>query len=1040
MLLKILGPPELVANGAPVQLGGARQRVVLAVLALNANRVASVDQLVRAIWGTTPPTSARNQIQVCVSALRKLCDGTGLRIRTQPPGYLLEVPDGELDSMMFDQLVTVARAHAAEQRFAAAARDLTGALALWRGPALAGVPGDVVRLGAALFEERRMSALEERIRIELRLGRHGEAVAELRALVAQEPLRERLHQFLMLALYRCGRQAEALEAGRRARTLLVEEIGVEPGHELQDMATAILNRDPSLDLPQVDTSEQAAPAGGNADQPARVPAVAPLVPRQLPASMADFTGRRELLDQIKLALTEQASTTASAYAVRIVAVSGRGGVGKSSVVVQAAHELASAFPDGHLYAAAQSVDSDNTGKVLVRFLRALGVHGTSLPDDQSERVELYRSLLADKKVLIVLDGVTGEAEVLPLLPGTPTCAVLTTSRARLSGLPGAQLIDIEVLDVDMSVELIARMTGPDRVNAEPEASRELARLCYGLPLALRIAGARLMSRPDWRLGELVRRLRDETRRLDELAHHGLELRSSIGLSYGGLPDTAQRLFRLLGLIESAEFGVWAAAAFLDCGFDQADDVINNLIDSRLLEIVDYPAKGFRSYQLHDLVRVYAREQLAATESADQRRAALSRYCGAWLSLVEQSHRKEYGGDFTILHGTAPRWWLPDGPDSDLGDPTALLSELSQSALLTVVHQAAAEHMDELCWDLALSAVTLFETRGYFDEWSESARVALAATRHRGNRRGEAAMQYSLGSLYLAQKKPDQAESFLSAALRMFQALDDTHGCALVQRNLAHVDWLRGNTDVMLARYAEALAMSRAVGDLIAEAHILTNLARYHIGVDDHDQAKQLLDEAFAIGRELRCARVEAQVTYRFAELHLSVDDISSAREALHRTLRIVRDLGDRIGEAYTLYTLGVVRHREGRLDNARTTLSHALTLATQLGERWIEAQALYSLGEVELARRDTATAAGRLVAARSLFSELGAVLWQARSLVLLSEAHAALGDDTASHFEALQAAQLLATVDSGESTVWLARLRGSRTGLVATTSSDGLDR
>lgn len=656
MLLKILGPLELVANGNPVPLGGPRQRAVMAVLALNANRVTSVDQLVHATWGSAPPASARGQIQVCISALRKLCDSTGLQIRTQPPGYRLEVPDGELDSMVFNQLVAFARAHAAEEQFAAAARDLTGALALWRGPALAGVPGDVVRHEAALLEERRLSALEEQVRIDLRLGRHEKVVTDLRALIAQEPLRERLHEFLMLALYRCGRQADALEAGRQARALLIEEIGVEPGQDLQDMATAILNRHPNLDLQPVEAPAPVAAAEEDSSRPVQVPVDQPAVPRQLPASMADFTGREALLERIRHELTEQPGTGGSAYAVRIVAVSGRGGAGKSSIAVRAAQELTSAFPDGHLYAAFQSSDSDDTGKVLVRFLRGLGVQGRSLPDDRSERVELYRTLLAGKRVLIVLDGVLDEADVLPLLPGAPSCAVITTSRARLSSLPGAHLIDIDVLDVDTSVELLAKMVGADRVNAEPAAGRELAGLCDGLPLALRIAGARLVSRPDWRLDDLVRRLRNETRRLDELAHRGLELRSSIELSYRALPDPAQRLFRLLGLLEAADFSTWAAAALLDCGYDQAEHVINDLIHSRMLEIVEYPTGGLRSYRLHDLVRVYARERLAA-EPADQHRAALVRYCGAWLSLAEQCHQKAYGGDFTILHGTAPRYPL-----------------------------------------------------------------------------------------------------------------------------------------------------------------------------------------------------------------------------------------------------------------------------------------------------------------------------------------------------------------------------------------------
>ncbi|HCT78889.1 MAG TPA: SARP family transcriptional regulator, partial [Micromonosporaceae bacterium] len=898
MELRLLGPPELVSDGRSLDLGGPRQRIVLCMLALNANRVAPMEQLLDAVWSESPPTTARGSIQIAISALRKLLTDAGRpdTIKTRVPGYQLDVHPGELDIEQFHTLRVSGRVHAEADRLTEAAVDVRAALALWRGPALAGVPSELLQREAILLADHRRAAVEDRIRLDLALGRHDEISGELAAMVDAEPLRERLHCFLILALYRSGRQAEALEAGRRARAILLDEIGVDPGPELQGLEHAILNRDPGLDLSRIDTTMAVVAPVMRLAAPTDWQVV---IPRQLPASIADFTGRGDQLAEIKRLLSTDGDEPDAPYAVRIVAISGHGGVGKSSLAVRAAHELSSSFPDGHLYAALHEPNGDDqTPRLLARFLRALGVAGTAIPQDPQERAELYRSKLDGKRLLVVLDDLTSEEQVLPLLPGSPTCAVITTSRARLSGLPGAYCIETEVFDTDQALEMLGRIIGEARLDAEPDPAVALVTFCCGLPLALRIAGARLAAKRHWRIAELVRRLGNEARRLDELTHHGLELRSNIGLTYRGLDPLAQRLFRLFALIRAPDFPAWTAAALLDIDLTDAEDVLESLVETHVLDAVEFPTDRLVRYRFHSLIWVYAWERLLETESERDREAALSRVLGAWLALAEEAHRKDYGGDYTILHGSAPRWWPADTPAAEvIGNPMTWW-DVERRALVAAVREAANAGLDELCWDLALTSVTLFEGKGYFDDWRETSELAHDVAERAGNRKGRAAMLYSLGTLHMFQKRLDEAADCLDEALEIFRADGDAHGCGLVLRNAAYIDRLHGNTAAMLAKYNEALDKVRAVGDRIGEAHVLRSLAKFQIDEGDTDRATQLLEKALMISKETSCLRVEAQVLHQFAELYLRIDRIELARQGLHRVLRIVRDIGDRIGEAY----------------------------------------------------------------------------------------------------------------------------------------------
>lgn len=1021
--LRLLGSLELHTGQREISVGGARQRIVLSMLALNHDRVTTVEQLIDAVWDTEPPSTARGQIQFCISALRKQFTDAGepTAITTDHAGYRLSTESIELDSVEFVQLVAASRDLVAEGRLAEAADALRAGLALWRGLALAGVNSDVVQREAALLEDARIAAVEERVRLDLALGRHEELIGELFTLVDEHPLRERRHGFLMLALYRAERQAEALEASRRARGVLVDELGVEPGAELRALETAILNRDPALDL-------RAASARPDAPEPA-VGEEQLIVPRQLPASIADLTGREEQIAEIHRLLGETADPAdrcGTEQAVRIVAISGRGGVGKSTIAVRAAHELREAFPDGQLYGEFRWPDEEPASrKVLERFLRALGGSAAVVPDEPQEQVELYRTLLANKRVLVVLDGVTSEEQVKRLLPGSPTCAVITTSRARLSGLCGARRLDVDALDESRSLELLAHVVGARRVREGRESALGLVRFCGGLPLALRIVGARLAAKPHWRIADLVDRLADDSKRLDEFNHRGLELRSNIGITYQDLGARAKRLFRLIALVRAPDFPGWVAAALLDENLTRAEDVLEVLIDARLVDAVDYPGKPTR-YRMHDLIWAYARERLFETEPGAERDAVQRRVIGAWLALAEQAHRTEHGGDFNILHGSAPRWWPPGGrtPVDLLADLDAGGGwwEVERTGLVTAVHQAASCGFDDLCWDLALTLVTLFEAKGHFEDWQQTTQVALELAQRAGNRDGEAAMRYSLGLLRMFQHRFAESEQCFSTAMAVFEETGNRHGYALAQGHAALVDGLVGRCSAMLDRLTDALPVMRAVGDRMGEVWILCCLAQFLVDEGELEGGREALESAVVVGSTLRCGRAQGHIAYHFAQLHLSAGDCEAARENFTWVLTVARRLGDRLGEIYALHGLGEVHHRRKDSVAAESVLREVVGLAGQLGERLVTGRSLLGIGEIRLGAGDRDGAMVHFASAAELFAELGASMWQAKALVQLVGARA-LDGPAAADLSAVRSARLLLNrMDTKEASRWLARL------------------
>ncbi|MGW1014572.1 AfsR/SARP family transcriptional regulator [Streptomyces termitum] len=1018
MNIGLLGPLELTRDGAPRPLGGPRQQIVLAVLALHANRVTPRELLVDAIWGDAPPGTARTQVQSAVSALRKVCARAGRpdAIETTPAGYRLRTAEGELDADRFAGLLARARAHAAGGEPAEAARCLREALALWRGPALLGLDSDPVRRGATLLDEQRLTALEELARLDLALGRHAEMTGELFALAAAEPLREGVHASLMLALYRSGRQAEALEVYRGLRAVFAAELGIEPGRALQDLEAAVLNRDPALDAAPAPAPAAVRSGDGAAVAPA-APA-GPVRPEQLPSDLTDFTGRGAYLAELVEFLGgPDGSPGAAGEPVRVAAICGKDGIGKSSLAVHAAHRLRERFPDGRLYASLG--DGGETGgpsAVLAGFLRALGVPAHAVPEGPGERRALYRSLLAGRRVLIVLDDAADEGAVRELLPGDACSAVLVTGRYPLTGLSGIRQIRLDVLDEAHSVELLTRIAGAERIAGQLPAALELAEFCGGLPLALRVVGARLACRPHWTLDRLVRRFRDEAGRLDEFSYCGMELRSHITLAYRALDPEPARLLRLLTLLDTADFPGWTAAVLLGTDPAGAEEALEELVHSQLLDLVpdgDGPATGACTtarYRFHGLIRVFARERLLATEAPGEAEEALRRVLETWLSLAARAHRREHGGDFLVPHGPAARrLTLPAGAVDEVLAAPGPWWEREHDALVAAVRRAAGHGLHETAWDLAVTCAGHFETRAHTEDWRECAELALAACEKAGNVRGAAAARASLAALHLFRHRAAEAEALLAVAGEGFRACGDRHGTALVRWLSARVHAVRGEHAAAAGAHASAAALLREAGDRAGEALALVGEAAARLEEDGPDGARELLTRALGLSRETGSLRAEAHTVRGLGALYLRTGEGELAGQAFNWALRMDRAARDRTGEAHALLGLGLTHLRVGRAEAAEGALLQALALARRTGDRAAEGRVSLALGRAALEGGAPGAAVAHLTSAREVFGSLeGGRVWQARAASALFDAYAADGDPAAALAEAAGAERLLA--------------------------------
>ncbi|WP_411084008.1 BTAD domain-containing putative transcriptional regulator [Streptomyces sp. cmx-18-6] len=956
---KVLGPLEVTSGDEQVPVGGPRHRTILVVLLLSPGRIVAADSLIEAVWGDRPPATARTQVSICIAALRKTFKSAGFPgevIVTAHPGYLLQVGMHRLDSEEFSGLVSAAELAVRENRLTEAARCYADALDLWRGRPLAGVTGRLVEDEARRLEELRLDTYENATAVHLRLGDHQKILPDLAAMVREHPLRERARHQLITAQYQAGRRAEALETFRDGRRWLIDELGLEPGPALSKLHDAILQDEPSL------TARE--PGGAEGEGPPPKPVGDPL---ELPPVIQGLAGRKQELAQ----LDEMLDLGAGAHGPATGLITGVGGVGKTCLAVQWAHSVSDRFPDGQLFADLRGYDEHleptTAGEILGRFLRSLSVPIGQIPAEPEERAALYRSLLADRRVLVVLDNVRTYAQVRPLLPSSDGCCVLVTSREQLSEMlawpPGAW-VRLGRLSPYEAVELLGKIVGEDRVCADPVSAARLVELCDLLPLALRIAGARLASKPHWTVAHLVRRLSDERQRLDELSSGESQVRASFALTYRGLSAATALLYRRLGLLDAPDFGAWVAAALLDTDPLTGERLIEQLVDAQFLDVIGLDGTGHPRYRFQNLLRLFARERAEAEESAEDRGAAQERAFRAYLSLAEQAHRRAYGGDFSIIHGSAPRHPLPDELCAGLLSAPLDWLETERLSLTAVVDQAATLGLDELAWDLTMSAVVLFETRNYLDDWRECSERALAATRAAGNDRGQAAMLHNLGALEMRLRNFSQAYGLFGEALVLHERAGEEHGRALVLRNMAMIDEMRGELDTAMDRSTLALATFRAVGDLSSEAHVLNNMAQIELDRGRTDAAQRLSLESLQVSRAIGegGSRSLALGLHRLARVYLAQSEYGSAEAAFLRMIRIVRDKADMLGLAHGLLGLGEARLGARSWGQARATLTHALKIAGLVDSALVE-------GKIKLALGEACRKCGEYAAARRHFTE-----------------------------------------------------------------------
>ena len=803
-----------------------------------------------------------------------------------------------------------------------------------------------------------------------------------------------------------------LEAGRIRRPYpdtirrLAEALNL-TGEERQDFEAAArqVTLDPS-------------PAAGSRSDP-----LGP-APYQLPPDVADFTGRSEQVALVRELLCGTAAVRPATVVVS--AVAGKAGVGKTALAVHVAHRLREVFPDCQLYVNLHGAEPQplEAAVVLARFLRSLGLDGAMIPVEQEEREALYRACLADRRVLVVLDDAASEAQVRPLLPGTSGCAVLVTSRARLVGLEGARLLDLEVLQTGQAVELLARIVGAERVAGEPDAAAAIVGFCGYLPLAVRIAGARLAARPQVPLGRLASLLADEHRRLDHLAAGDLEVRASLALSYQALFSDQQRAFRLLGMLDVGDFSSWVAGPLLGIGHQQAEGLVEQLADAQLLDLAAVDAAGAPRYRFHDLVRLYAREQAAPEDRPGAGRMALAQVTAGWLALAEQADTRLPGVSDVITTGSAPRWLFPtDLVDRSLADPLAWF-EMERTNLVAAVEAAAGNGLEESAWELAGCLTSFFLMRSYWFAWDHVQEVVLAACRQAGNRRGEAAAVAGIGYAMSAERlrgRLDDGEAMRSRAIEIFRDLGDQRGEAKALHALAEVLKRIGifqapATLQATVDYAtQSLHLARIIGDASLQVDALVTLGSAYRYLGQPARATPALEEARELALLLDLRHSQAFVLWHLAMLARDSGRMDAAGGLLEQSLDLVRELQDRRGQAQLLLDFGQVRTDEGRLQEADELLAAALAAwPTHTEDYSFRAKALDALGRLRSRQQRYDQAADHFTEAVSRWAELSAYTAQARSLEALADALVAAGRPEEAPSARQQALELHRHADTGE--------------------------
>jgi len=916
MQIRLLGPVDVIVDDAPRQIHGLRRKAVLAALALHGGDTVSTGRLVDIVWGGTAPATAVNTLQRHVSHLRDVL-GSREAIRARSPGYFLHLDGDGTDVQLAEQLL---RRGAQSPDPVRGARDLRTALALWRGPSLADLSDlDWFEEQAARLELLRLEIRRALLEARLAAGEHAQILPELEQMAADHPLDERIHGQLMLALYRCARQADALAVYRRLRRVLSEELGIDPGHRVRDLETAILRQDSALDT-------SAPPA-----VPAARSKVAP-VPAQLPPAVPAFAGRAvELASLDAITAAARRADPAGPAAVVISAVSGTAGVGKTALAVHWAHRVARDYPDGQLYINLRSFDPSgpalDPGEAVRGFLEALGVPVQRIPAALPAQAALYRSLLSGKRVLVVLDNARDAAQVRPLLPGSPGCLVIVTSRNDLGSLvaiEGAHPLVLDLFTVEEARDLLTSRLGPVRMASEPGAADEIISGCARLPLALAVAAARASARPGFPLAELATELRQDSAALSALdgGDTVTDVRAVFSWSYRALSADAARLFRLLGLHSGPDISASAAASLAGTGRRQAITVLTELTRAHLLT---EHAPG--RYTFHDLLRAYAAERVRDQESEDSRRAAVHRVLDHYLHTGESAAQQT--NPLRIPVPLAPP--QPGVTRDELASDQHALAWFTaeRPVMLATIAQSPAG-FDAYTWQIASALGAFLERRGHWQDQEDAQAMALAAAQRQDDRTAQAVACRGLGLAYAGLGRFDDARTCYLRSLELATELGDHANQAHTHLSMAVLVGDQGRYGEALEHSRQSLRHYQAAGGRSGQASALNNISWYLAEHGDFDQALAYCQQSLAVVRELGNLNSEAHTTDTLGYIYRHLGHHRQAIACYQQALDLFRSTGDSYGEANCLSYLGDVYDDAGEVAAARHAWMQALNILSQL--------------------------------------------------------------------------------------------------------------
>jgi DNA-binding SARP family transcriptional activator len=913
VLFRLLGPVRLDLSRRKVDLGPDKQRCLLAVLLLSPGQPVPVEALADKIWGDGQPRQVRNVLSTYVTRLRRAIESAGpvtelIRLRHDAGGYLVDCEPEQVDLHWARGLAREASACGDDARAALLYRQV---LTAWQPVALAGISGTWADRTRESLQQQRFGIVSGWAKAELRLGRAAAVVDELRDLVASNPTAEEMAAPLMVALARTGREAQALDCYAQLRQALAEELGADPGIELKDLHRAILRG-------EVDAVAPTPPAGWR------------VVPAQLPPDVRGFSGRRAELTQLDETLRAGGEQPT---AVVISALSGTAGVGKTALAVHWAHQLRYMFPDGQMYANLRGFHqgglATSPAEALRAFLDALDVPPSLIPAGLDAQAALYRSLLAGKRMLIVLDNARDAEQVHPLLPGAPGCLVIVTSRNQLSGLVaavGALPLTLDLLPVAEARELLAHRLGEGRIAAEPRAADEIVALCACLPLALSIVAAQAAAQPGFRLTTLADKLREAHGSLDAFdgGDAAIDARAVFSWSYNTLSAGAARLFRLLGLHPGPDIAGPAAASLAGAPMMQVRQLLVELTRANLVT-----ERTLGRYSLHDLLRAHATELANAYDSDVERRAALHRVLDHYLhgahaaALLLDPYRDP-------INPTTPQ---PGITTADLADHEHAVSWFTaeRAGLLAAIELAAQAGFDTHAWQLAWTLAEFLDRRGYWHDQAATQRIALDSARRLSDGPGQACAHRSLGLANDQLGHHDNAQAHLRHALALFRDIGDHTGQARTHLNLGQMLERQGQHPAALDHAQRALALFQAADHRPGQASALNAVGWRLAILGDYQQALVYCEQALALLQRIGDRYGEAGTWDSLGYAHHHLGDRQQAIICFQQAIELFRHLGDRYHEAVVLANLGDAHHADGDIDSAHRTWTQALRILTDLG-------------------------------------------------------------------------------------------------------------